>query len=162
MNETTRKRVQAAVYWIIHIIWGFPTFVVGAVVALFLLMTWHKPHIFGFDVYFEVSFVHGAGCGIGPFFVIGEDCKTSTSLKCHEHGHGLQVLWWGPLTLLVISIPSVIRFNYRNYKEKSMRKKKALLQITPQQYNDWLATYPDYDDIWFEGQATKLGLKYFA
>lgn len=160
--SNAKKRLQVAVYWLIHMTWALPSFLVGAVVALALLLSWHRPYIFGFAVYFKVGFVHGSGCEFGPFFVISEDCSESTRMKCHEHGHGIQALWWGPLMLLVICVPSLIRFHYRNYKEKSTKKKKALLKITQKQYDDWLSTYPSYDDIWFEHQATELGLKYFA
>ena len=162
MNDKQKRALQAVVYWLIHAIWAFPTFVIGLLVALVMLLSWHRPYIFGFDVYFKVSFIRGAGSEFGPFFVISDDCENNLQMKCHEHGHGIQALWWGPLTLLVISIPSLLRFWGRRIKEASMSKKLALLKITREQYNSWRQNYPDYDDVWFEGQATRLGLRYFA
>lgn len=134
------KRLKIILYWLIHITWGFPTFLYGSLITLYMLLTMHKPHIFGFGVYFVSKKLYNCGFEAGPFFVISKDCENSLPLKQHEHGHGLQTLWWGPLTLFVITIPSMIRFNYRRIKHK---------------------TYPPYDSIWFEGQATKLGKKYF-
>ena len=46
--------------------------------------------------------------------------------------------------LFVITIPSVIRYWYRNW---ALAQGKKL---------------PDYDAIWFEGQATKWGKKYIV
>lgn len=154
--------LQAAIYWTIHIVWAFPSFLFGLLVAIVLLLSWHRPYVFGFAVYFRVRFAHGSGCEFGPFFVLSEDCSDDLRMKCHEHGHGIQALWWGPIMLLVIGLPSLIRFHWRDHKEKSMKKKRALLKITAEQYDAWLSTYPDYDDIWFEHQATELGLRYFS
>ena len=64
-------------------------------------------------------------------------------------GHGIQNLYWGPLMIFVIVIPSVTRFWYREWywKYRYPKTGKAL---------------PPYDSIWFEGQATKLGAKYWT
>jgi hypothetical protein len=45
--------------------------------------------------------------------------------------------------LFVVSLPSLIRYHYRNYLIKSGKKKESDL--------------PPYGDIWFEKQATELG-----
>ena len=48
----------------------------------------------------------------------------------------------------VISIPSAIRYHHRKQiRKKDPEKAKEL---------------PDYDSIWFEGQATEWGKKYVA
>ena len=44
------------------------------------------------------------GFEAGPFFVLSNDCKNNLYMKQHEHGHGIQTLWWGPLMFLIISI----------------------------------------------------------
>ena len=59
----------------------------------------------------------------------------------HESGHGIQNLLFGPLMPFVVSIPSAIRYWYREYLMK-VKKIKC-----------W--NLPDYDSIWFEGTATK-------
>lgn len=155
------KKFYKALFWIIHIIWGLPTFLVGSVVALFVLLSWNKPHIFGCDIYFTPKWLHSGGFSIGPYFFIPKDCETSSSMKGHEHGHSIQTLWWGPLMGIVISIPSAIRFAYREVREKRMRLKYSAGKITTAQYSEWLVKWPTYDSIWFERQATELGKKYF-
>ena len=111
--------------------------------ALCLLISGHKPHIWHYGIYFETKKDLG-GCGLGPFFMVHEGY--GPDLKGHEHGHGLQNIMYGPFQL-VVSIMSVIRCGYRNWLYDHNREKWRKL--------------PDYDAIWFEGQATKFGKKYF-
>jgi hypothetical protein len=47
----------------------------------------------------------------------------------------------------LVAIPSFIRYWYRELLVRSGEKKYADL--------------PDYDSVWFEGWATKLGKKYY-
>lgn len=65
----------------------------------------------------------------------------------HEWGHGIQNIILGPLMPFLVAIPSCIRYWYRELLVRSGEKKYADL--------------PDYDSIWFEGWATKLGKKYY-
>ncbi|MCM1322810.1 MAG: hypothetical protein NC218_01355 [Acetobacter sp.] len=155
------KAIKAILYWILHIIWAAPTFLIGAVVSLFMLMTGHKPHRFGCTFYFTVKFVKNCGCEFGPMFVLADNCSASLHMKQHEHGHGIQALIFGPITLFVVSLPSIIRFWYRELKERKMVKKLAKQKITAKELVDWYRTVPEYESIWFEAQATKLGEKYF-
>lgn len=63
----------------------------------------------------------------------------------HEAGHGLQNIVWGFLFPFVVCIPSAIRYWYRElkYHRKHIKPKT------------------EYDDIWFEGQATRWGHIYY-
>ena len=153
---------HAVAYWVIHAIWGFPTFIIGCFVALYMLITNRKPKVFGYAVYFESKLLKGCGFEAGPFFVVSQDCANNLSLKQHEHGHGIQTLWWGPLMLFVISIPSAVRFHYRNIVYKWQTKRFWKGKITRTQYAEWVRKIPPYESIWFEKQATKLGEKYFT
>ena len=148
-------------YWLVHITWGIITFIAGSAVALVMLISGHKPRRFGYSVCFITKWMSACGFSIGPFFFIAQDCEQSHQMYEHEHGHGLQTLWWGPLMIFVISLPSAIRFSYREKARKRMCKKLLENKITPEEYNTWLRERPGYDDIWFEAQATKLGKKYF-
>ena len=152
---------KCVVYWLIHAIWGFPTFIYGCLIALYMLLTWHKPKIFGYAVYFESNKLKSCGFEAGPFFVVASDSASSLSLKQHEHGHGIQTLWWGPLMLFVISIPSCIRFNWRSFQQYRHTKLLAKKKISVSDYSRWLLTIPLYDSIWFEKQASVLGKRYF-
>jgi len=117
---------------------------IGAVAALVLLATGHKPKTFHGLVYFEVGRGWG-GVELGAFFVVNKGA--GASIKRHESGHGVQNIILGPLMPFVICIPSAARYWYREWVVATKRKKASDL--------------PPYDSIWFEGWATALGNKYF-
>ena len=130
-------------YWLWSITWGCIMTAIGFVVALFCLITGHRPYRLGPNIYFKVGNGWG-GFECGPFFVVCKDTKTT---QYHEAGHGLQNLIWGPLMPFVISIPSAIRYWYREYLVRFKGKKRWDL--------------PYYDSIWFECQATRWGEKVY-
>jgi hypothetical protein len=110
------------------------------IVALALLVTGHRPHRFHYFVYFEV----GAGWGgfsLGGVFVVNRNA--ALSMKQHESGHGLQNIMLGVFMTFVISIPSAVRYWWREY---NVRRGAVL---------------PPYNSIWFEAWASTLGEKYF-
>ena len=78
----------------------------------------------------------------GAMFIT--DSTPSEHTLCHEHGHGLQNLIFGPFEIF-IGIASAARYWYREIKRK----------IEPTCY------LPPYDAIWFEAQATRLGLIFY-
>ena len=130
------------VFYLIQFTWGILQNLIGVVLAIWMLITGHKPHMCDPYIYFLEPNLSGSING-GVFIVT---CTTFASTNLHEMGHGLQNLCWGPLMVFVISIPSFVRFWYREWywKYKFPITGKAL---------------PDYDAIWFEGQATKWGTK---
>lgn len=154
------KTLKVIGYWLIHIIWAAPTFVLGLLVVVFMLLTGNKPKRFGYTFYFTPSFMHNCGFSLGPIFCVAEDSQYLYMYQ-HEHGHAIQTLWWGPLTLFVISIPSMVRFCYRDYKEDKMMTDLAEGRITQEEFNTWRKNRPAYNSIWFEKQATELGQKLF-
>lgn len=156
------KIVKGILYHIVHIVWALPTFVFGLFVALFMLLTKHKPHRFGLTIYFVSRSMKGCGFAAGPFFVLSGDCADNLQMKQHEHGHGLQALWWGPLMAFVVCIPSVIRFWYRNRRDARWAKRYNKQIITREQYLDYILSRKPYSSIWFERQADELGKKYFS
>lgn len=69
---------------------------------------------------------------------------TKNSFFKHEWGHCIPQTWLcGPLHIFLCGIPSVIRFQYREYLVRSGKKKRSELK--------------PYDAAWFEGTATKWG-----
>ena len=134
--------MKKILYWIISLTWGGLMTFIGLIVALVLLVTGHKPYRFGYTFYFKVGKSWG-GLELGGLFIT--DSNPSLHTLCHEHGHGLQNLWWGPLFPFVIGIPSAIRYWYREIKYYKKGKQPPTT----------------YDSIWFEGQASELGEKYF-
>lgn len=134
--------MKKILYWIVSLTWGGLMTFIGLIIAFVLLLTGHKPYKFGYTFYFKVGKSWG-GLELGGLFIT--DSTPSLHTLCHEHGHGFQNLWWGPLFPFVIGIPSAIRYWYREIKYH--RKGK----VPP----------TTYDSMWFEGQASRLGEKYF-
>lgn len=130
-------------YNLLSFTWGIIMTLIGGIAALVALCCGLRPHKFGGMIYFTFGEGWG-GVSLGRVFFCSKDCENDPSITNHEFGHSFQNCWWGPLFPFVIAIPSVIRYWYRELKY--YRKNK----------------YPptEYDDIWFEGQATKLGNKY--
>ena len=138
------KTFKAILFWLASCTWGILMTLFGAIVALALLISGHKPKTFHYLVYFEVGNGWG-GFEAGPFFVANKG--VGLYLKQHEAGHGLQNIMLGPLMPFLVSIPSAIRYWYREIVVRTGKKNPDEL--------------PPYDSIWFEGWATKLGEKYF-
>lgn len=137
------KKVKLICFWLLSCTWGIVMTLIGALIALALLVLRKEPQIFHGYVYFVVGKNWG-GFNCGPFFFISSAATDKT--KQHEAGHGIQNIIFGPLMPFVVSIPSAIRYWYRRYKSS-----KGLGY-----------TLPSYDSIWFEGWATELGSKYFS
>ena len=117
--------------------WGLPSTAIGILVGLVLCITGHKPENWMYCDHFSIGKDWG-GVSFGFIFITNENA--SMHIRNHEHGHALQNCVFGPLMLFIVDIPSAIRYWYRRYiTKKGGSLKKA------------------YDDIWFEGQATKLG-----
>ena len=59
--------------------------------------------------------------------------------RCHEFGHSLQQLIFGPLQPFIVGIPSAVRYWYQRIRDSKGLPNK------------------EYDDIWFEYTASKWG-----
>ena len=126
-------------FYILSLTWGLPLTICGAVVALFLLATGHRPHRWGACWYFVIGKTYWGGLNLGPIFL----CQNGATdhLKSHEHGHAIQNCFMGPLILPLVLL-SATRYHDR---ERRARRGEVL---------------KPYDAWWFEGQATKLGTRY--
>lgn len=138
------KTLKVIGFWLLSWTWGLPMTLFGGLVALGLLITGHKPKRFHHFIYFEVGSNWG-GFEAGCFFFANKN--SSLHLKQHESGHGIQNIIFGWLMPFIVSIPSCVRYWYREIVVRTGKKKYSEL--------------PPYDSIWFEGWATKLGEKYF-
>lgn len=136
------KTLKTIIFYLLSFTWGGIMSFIGLFVMLVLMITGHKPKLFYNRIYIEVGENWG-GLELGCFFIANKDC--SLHIKQHETGHTIQNIIFGPLYLFVIAIPSAIRYQYRELKYYKKGK-------TPP---------TDYDDIWFEGWATRLGERYF-
>lgn len=136
--------MKKVLFWFWQFTWGILDNLLGVIVFLILILK-HKPKRFHEMIYFEVGKNWG-GVNFGWVAVV---CRNPTDhLLRHEHGHFIQNLIFGPLFWFIVAIPSAIRYWYREY----------LTRVKDKKYSD----LPDYDSIWFEGQATKFGYKYLS
>lgn len=131
LNAPTNK----IIFWILSLTWGFPMTLIGFVTAFFLILSGHKPKKYYNHYYFEFKKIN-FGLELGLFFICPYGCDNK--LKNHEVGHSIQNIYMGIFTPLIVSIPSVIRYWYR----------------------ELFGSKKDYDDAWFEGQATFSGSRY--
>lgn len=123
--------------------WGIVMTLIGYGARLVFLCRGIKGEKRGFARVYKVGKGWG-GLSIGTTIIVAKDCATS-SIIAHELGHGIQNAMYGIFTPFIVSIPSAIRYHYRNHL-----RKKGIVPKT------------SYDDIWFEGQATILGMDYFG
>lgn len=124
-------------YYLLNLTWGLLLNVVGFILMI-ILIPWTKIRFWHGTFFVEFkSWDFGAGFTIGMFIFTCE--LPGNSLLDHEFGHTVQNAILGPLTLLLVSIPSMIRFWWIDIRE---RKGKPV---------------PEYDKIWFEGNATYIG-----
>lgn len=128
---------DAKEYYTLQLTWGIILNIIGAIVALVLFCCGHRPVKYGWNYCFELDVDFGLELGV--FFIAPKNGSTRT--KNHEHGHGVQNAYLGPFFIGVVAIPSAVRYWLRKFA----RKKDPDVEL------------PDYDDIWFEGQATKTG-----
>ena len=127
-------------FYALSFTWGIIMTLIGCIVAIGLLITKHKPKKWGYCWYFEVGENWG-GLNLGPIFLTD---KTPTEhTKNHECGHGQQNCKYGPF-MVVIAIMSATRYWYREFKY----------------YKRGLEPTTEYDDAWYEEEASKLGTEF--
>ena len=125
-------------YYLLSFTWGLPMNIIGGIVAIVQLCKGRRPRKYGWCWCFELPVNYGLDLGI--FFIA--PINGSAYIKNHELGHSIQNVHFGPFTIGVSFVPSAIRYQVRNMQKKRGR------------------ALPAYDDIWFEGQATKSGEKF--
>lgn len=134
-----KDRLLQIGYWALQLTWGILLTLPG------LLGAWLIPSCLktvkrnGWSFVVKVGGNWG-GLNLGAVSFMGEgDEAWSEHTRRHEFGHSLQNILFGPFQIFLVAIPSAVRYWYRrSFPEKV---KTA------------------YDDIWFEGTATKWGTK---
>lgn len=130
-------------YYLLACTWGFVLTFVGLFITLVLAFAKIFNHNIKFNKY---CWVYNIKCGewwggfeMGLMFV--RDQKSSDyHINPHEFGHTFQNCLFGPLMLFLVSLPSCIRYWYREIAERKGKKIKT-----------------DYDQAWFEDAATQCG-----
>ena len=143
--KLTKNPRYYPLYWLILLTWGALSTLPGLIIALGLIICGKKPQRIGPMFYFRIG-RHWGGCEMGGMFL--RDTTSTEHVTYHEAGHSIQTLMFGPLMLPLISIPSFLRYHYRNLVKKCSPEKAKKM--------------PPSDAIWFEGMATRLGKRYFA
>ena len=127
-------------FYILSLTWGLPLTMIGLLVSAVLLISGHHAKRWGCCWYFEVG-TNWGGTEFGPVFLVDRDA--SDMLRDHELGHGIQNCIFGPLTILLVTLPSAIRYWYRRYRREIRHKPLK----------------SGYYSIWFERQASDFGRK---
>ena len=142
-----RKILNPAAFYVLSWTWGFLMSFIGALVVIGIKLYGRcikkpfKLEKHGYCYYITVGKRWG-GVNFGMFFLVCETARDAT--KYHEHGHAIQNCFWGLLSPLVITIPSAIRYWYRELRYN----RKGLKPAT------------SYDSVWMEYDATLTGRQY--
>lgn len=141
MNKEQNKHMNKLTFYLLSFTWGLPLTLVGFIVGAALMIAGKKPEKWGACWYFKIGQNWG-GVELGLIFLT--DNTPSEHTKNHEHGHAIQNCYFGFFMPFIVCIPSATRYWYRELKYH----RKGLTPPTK------------YDDVWFEGQASKLGAIY--
>lgn len=123
-------------YYILTFTWGILSNILGALVVLFFVPIFKATVETRYGRWVFVGGKYWGGLSLGNFVFLSSDAAKDTFIISHEIGHSLQNILWGPLFLFVIGLPSMVRYWLIDW--------------------GWIKV-KDYDDIWFEGQATEWG-----
>lgn len=123
-------------YYVLAHTWGLILTLIGYLISLCLLICGFAPQAYYWIYFFKVCKNWG-GFEMGTMFV--RDTTSWDKLNEHEFGHTFQNCLFGPFMLLLVSIPSAVRYWVRRIQEKMGKNLKP------------------YDAIWFEMSATDVG-----
>lgn len=129
--------MKKLLFYLLSFTWGLPMTLIGIVVGFILTISGKRSERWGACQHFKVGKNWG-GANFGVVIVTDE--TPSKHIKNHEHGHAIQNCYFGFFMPFIVCIPSVVRYWYREFRR----------------YIGNPCT-TKYDDIWFEGQATRLG-----
>ena len=99
-------KLKKILYWVLSFTWGLIPTLIGCFAALVLLCKKQKPTKYKNGYYYKIGTGWG-GINLGPISIVNK--YPSESILQHEYGHSLQNIYFGPLYVFLIAIPSVIR-----------------------------------------------------
>lgn len=127
-------------YFFLNFTWGLLLTLLGYFLML-ILLPFGRIRRYSYTLYLEFNKETSWGFSIGTVFFVGK--QANKYIKEHEFGHTVQNAIFGLFMIFLVSIPSLIRFWYRNYL-----------------YSRGKCPKTTYDSIWFEGSASYIGLKH--
>ena len=123
-------------------IWGLPQNLVGLAFYLYFRAK-GCPHFPYQGAMVTVWTLRSGSMSMGRFlFMHPSWTPADRELLAHEYGHTIQSLFFGPLYLLTVGLPSVIWAGHPAFQK--LRRVKKL----------------DYDSVYPEKSATRLGLRF--
>lgn len=124
-------------YYFLACTWGIIATIFGWVATIILcLFTFRLPKKYNWVYYIQIGKFWG-GLEAGLMFI--RDKESDDSINEHEWGHSFQNCLFGPFAIILIFIPSAIRYWIMAIKEKMGKEVK------------------EYDSIWFEASASNCG-----
>ena len=112
MKNLTLRRI---LFWI----WSQPQTAIGYLVQFFVVM-FNKVTIIDYNYVRAIYFGRNwGGISLGKFIFMCNEMMFDDKYTIHELGHSIQSLYLGPLYLLVIGIPSLLRAFYVVIRPKS-------------------------------------------
>lgn len=123
-------------YYAASFTWGIIMSVIGAIVFAVLMLCGNKVQQNGLGWRIEIG-ANWGGFSMGPFALV--DKSRGAHVHAHEFGHSIQNCIFGPLMILFVMIPSIIRY-WIDYFGMSKT---------------------DYEYAWFEWMASLLGERYY-
>lgn len=147
IENLEHKKENMFWFYFLSFTWGLPFTLIGLFVLGFIRVFLNKrikeyKIVAGRIAIISKDNLPG-GMELGIAYLMDESMEKSYHVHTHEIGHSIQNAWFGPFFIFIVAIPSLIRATFWTPYVKWLWKKKG--------------RYADYDGIWFEGQATKLG-----
>lgn len=137
LQKSTKMLIKHRwLYWLLNFTWGILTTLCGLLLSLVMLCIGKKPKRWCSIWYFQICDSWG-GLEMGTMFL--RDNSNNVSTNNHEYGHTFQNAILGPFFILIVAIPSAIRYWYQEIRSRQHKSNV------------------EYDLIWFEGSATDIG-----
>lgn len=130
-------KINKTLFYILNFTWGILWNIVGAIGAAAVMALGVKPQKHAGNLMFRIGHNWG-GVSLGIFSFVCHEAGQHTF--DHEFGHSIQNALYGPAFPFVVAIPSAAR-----YWEFTIKAKKGI------------KIEENYDDAWFECQATEWG-----
>lgn len=147
VENLEHKKENMFWFYFLSFTWGLPFTLIGLFVLAFIRIFLNKRIkeyrvVAGRIAIISNDDLPGA-MELGIAYLMDKTTAEDYYTHTHEIGHSIQNTWFGPFFIFIVAIPSFIRATFWGRYVKWLYKKKG--------------KYADYDGIWFEGQATKLG-----